>query len=696
MNDTGNSLTTARTDGLRLSVLSFGVTIFVGAFLLFQVQPIIARFILPWFGGTTDVWTTCMLYFQTMLLAGYAYAHASATWLRPRAQAVVHLALIGAALALLPIAPSDAWQPADASQPVLRILTILLACTGLPFFVLAATSPLMQSWFARTRQGRSPYRFYAVSNAGSLLALVSYPFLVEPLLGRIDQSWVWSAGVGLFAVLSVPCVVQLWLSRSARPAPEESAAALPDAPTLKRRLGWIILPAIGSVLLLGTTNLITQDLAPVPFLWLLPLTLYLLTFVLCFHAERWYRRDWMLGGLVAACAGVVFFRYAVGVGLTLHVGVTVAAMFFGCMICHGEVFRVRPAARRLTGYYLSISLGGALGGALVALVAPLVLNDYLEIYLALSACVLLAVWARKDGVGVEIRWLLTTAAVGGAALVALAPAHTIEGHQLLLQSRNFYGVLSVEEFKDGIRHFRAMRHGTTVHGHQALLPEEARTIPVGYYGAHSGVGVAMRLLADQTDRTIGVIGLGTGTIATYGLPGDRIRFYEINPEVQRLAEEYFTYLGDSAAEVDVVLRDGRLAVAAEPSGSLDVLVVDAFSSDAIPVHLLTKEAFAIYLDRLKPDGVLVLHLTNRYLKLEPIALRLAADAGWPAYWVANSGEQLEGTGEHPSRWVVVTRREGVLDDSFVQSSRVQPPETVSDVPVWTDDHVNLLQAIGRR
>ena len=683
----------------RGTIIGFGAAIFLGAFLLFQIQPIIARFVLPWFGGTIDVWTTCMLYFQTMLLAGYAYAHLLVVCLRPRAQVAVHLLLVAAALIVLPIAPSDTWQPPDADQPVLRILVILLVCTGLPFLVLAATSPLLQSWFTRVQRGRSPYRYYAVSNAGSLLALASYPFIVEPLLGRIAQSWVWSGGFAAFAILAGTCAVRLWRSDPASD-PASSAEAAVATPSLRSRLFWLLLPAVGSVMLLGTTNVICLDLAPVPFLWLAPLILYLLSFVLCFHHERWYRRGVMIGGLVVVGAVVLAIRYReLRVGMPAQVVVHLLALSLACMVCHGELFRLRPEVRRLTGYYLTISLGGAIGGALVAIVAPLVLQDYHEVFLMLPVCVALAAWAKPAGNRIWMPWALTLLVCVGIALAVKAPGLVTEGYELLVKERNFYGVLSVEEFRqpgeDG-QHIRAMRHGTTIHGLQVLEPKKARREPMTYYGRHSGIGAAMRLLDRQRRWTIGVIGLGAGTIATYGRRGDTIQFYEINPVVEQMARSHFTYLGDSEAAVSVVLGDGRLAVADEPTGSLDVLVVDAFNSDAIPVHLLTAEAFEIYLDRLKPEGILALHLTNQYMTLGPVALRLADNAGWPGYWLDSRRNKRQDAGEYHSIWVLVSKRPNVLADVLAKAARVDAPDKVDDLSVWTDDYVNLLDAIRMR
>ncbi|KKN80053.1 hypothetical protein LCGC14_0333410, partial [marine sediment metagenome] len=469
------------------------------------------------------------------------------------------------------------------------------------------------------------------------------------------------------------------------------------------RWWWIVFPAVGSVLLLGTTNLVCQDLAPVPFLWIAPLALYLLTFVLCFHQENFYQRGRMLIGLVLVGAGVFYVRYSmrdIPISIPMRTGLYLLAMFVGCMICHGEVFRLRPPAKRLTGYYLSIALGGALGGVAVAVVAPLVLSDYLEVYLALPVCLMLAMWVRPKALPAAVRYGSTVAAVGAMIVALVAPAFTTSGFDSIFMGRNFYGVLRVAQEPDNPKSTRrVMRHGTTVHGFQFVQPTFLRSLPTGYYGPNSGIGLAMRLMEHRSNRTIGVIGLGTGTIAAYGRPGDVMYFYEINPQVERLAKEQFYYLAESEAETPVVLGDGRLSVEKVPSGTFDVLVVDAFNSDAIPVHLLTKEAFEIYLDRLKPDGILALHLTNNFLSLGPIAFRVADELAWPAYLLSSSrlsAEALRKKGESPSTWVVVTRRRNVRSDVLITTSDDVRENTRANISLWTDDFVNILQAVGRR
>jgi hypothetical protein len=403
----------------------------------------------------------------------------------------------------------------------------------------------------------------------------------------------------------------------------------------------------------------------------------------------------MIGALVLVTGFIFALRYKwIEVPLFVEVGLYLLAMLVGCLVCHGELYRCRPRARRLTSFYLCISRGGALGGVLVAIVAPLVLSDYLEMFLALPAGVLLATWMRGRRMPVALRASLTALSLAAMGWVFAAPANVSKDHDLLIRDRNFYGVLSVEEkltTSPSLLRVRVLRHGTTVHGAQMITPVELRQHPVGYYGEHSGIGATMRILEDRRRRQLGVIGLGAGIIATYCRPDDTIRFYEINPQVQRLAQEQFYFLSECLASVDVILGDGRLSVAREELGGFDVLVLDAFSSDAIPVHLLTREAFAIYLDRLAPDGILALHLTNRFLELAPIVIRLAEDAGWPSYWLRSRPGRLHST-EHPTSWVLVTRRPDVLDDPFARSALSPVDEGLAGLSVWTDDHVNLLEA----
>ncbi|MFZ5831944.1 MAG: fused MFS/spermidine synthase, partial [Planctomycetota bacterium] len=602
----------------------FALTVFLSAFLLFQVQPIISKVLLPWFGGSPSVWTTCMLVFQWLLFAGYAYAHLLTTWLGPRLQTWVHGTLLIAAVLLLPILPSAGWKSVAAGQPSLAVATILLACVGLPFFVLSTSGPLLQRWFAGAFVGRSPYRLYALSNAGSLLALLTYPFVVEPSLSIAHQSSVWS---GLFAGFAVLCALVGFLSLPGRIGSHRAAAheiiggERHPAPTLARVLLWFALGMIPSTMMLAATNQVCADVAPVPFLWLVPLSLYLLSFIICFESSRWYSR----GVYTTAFAiSAVFMAAALAGGAAIPILVQIVVFFSGsffcAMFCHGELNRLKPHPQYLTAFYLILAAAGATGGAFVSILAPVLFNSYLEIHVAVLATFLLALGIplheRRSSLP-SLRagwawWLLLV--VAGGTVVSLGYRAIAEGRGVICAIRNFYGVMRVVDDSST----RNLLHGRINHGRQ-FLEEAKRQTPTTYFGERSGIGLAMRYHRSGQPRRIGIIGLGAGTLAAYGRSDDTMRFYELDPDVLRLAEEYFTFLGDSAARVETVLGDARLSLEAEweaeGSQQFDLFVVDAFSGDAIPVHLLTREAMALYLRHLKPDGMLAFHISNRHFDL---------------------------------------------------------------------------------
>jgi precorrin-6B methylase 2 len=703
-------------------VLAFGLTVFAGAFLLFLVQPLIAKFVLPWFGGSPAVWTACMLFFQVLLVAGYGCAHLGVRGLSPRRQVVVYLLLLAVALALLPITPGAQWRPPDAAHPTARILLLLAACLGLPYLALATAAPLMQSWFSRSHPGASPYRLYALSNAGSFVALVSYPFAVEPHLSRQAQAGWWSAGLGAFAVGAAWCGATVW-RRTGSDAPSAPAVPAP-APTPADRVLWLLLPACGVALLLAVTNEICQEIAVVPFLWVLPLALYLLTFVIAFDGARWYRRALWLPVMAVALGGVLWLiagewvnapeapwlrpvawliERAEEVDLPAEIGVYLAALFGCCLVCHGELYRLRPAASRLTGYYLAIAAGGAAGGFLVAIVAPLVFTDYLELQLALFgapalALVALALDPESRLRGGRPRWawaalLAGLAALGGGlwfdALRTTADATA--------RSRSFYGVLRVfESFADDPELYQAtLQHGATTHGLQFRWGEKRRQ-PTTYYTATSGVGRVMRALRPGGGRRIAVVGLGTGSMAAWGRPGDRMRFYEINAEVERLARTYFSFLADSAAETEVVLGDARLSLEREPDQGFDVIVLDAFTSDAIPVHLLTRQAFELYRRHLAPGGIVAVHVSNASLDLVPVVLRAAERLGFAAAVVVDEDrddETEERTGAYGSDWVLLSRAPAVLARSPIAEATGEPPAIPPGLEEWTDESSALLPVL---
>ena len=685
------------------------LTVFLGAFLLFQVQPLIGKFILPWYGGIPAVWTTCLLFFQALLLGGYAYAHCSARYFKPRLQAVVHLALLGAALALLPITPSPEWKPVSLENPTWHILKLLLVCLGLPYFVLSATGPLLQDWFRRLHPGTSPYRLFALSNFGSLLALITYPFGIEPAFPRQTQAALWSWALGLFAVICGVCAVRLWISNPTSHSLAQENDELPEgtqasSPAVK--LLWLSLSACASVLLLAFTNKMCQEVSVIPFLWVLPLSLYLLSFIICFESPRLYSRPVFSAafilGLFLMC-GQLFA--GLSIPMLMQIGIHSGTLFVCCMICHGELYRLKPRARSLTSYYLMIAAGGALGGGLVAILAPLLFNFYLEVHWGLWICSLLwmLTYARD---GTAFRWgkrslplwngaLLTVLLLGGVLLWNSRYATQNAIHL----ARNFYGILGVYELeKDKPEEHRVvLTSGRINHGLQFVSPSKA-SLPHSYYSEGSGVELALRHLNRPEGRRIGLVGLGTGTLAAYGQPGDYLRYYELNPEIKRVAEKYFGYLKNSPARVEIVMGDARLSLESEPSGQFDLLVLDAFTSDAIPVHLLTREAFAIYLRHLKPDGVIVVNITNRYLDLQPVLEKVAAHFQFGFGMVPFPGPRFaKGSlpvGIFASRWVLLARDKSFLEIEAIHQVAISPLANLDAFPLWTDEYTSLFELVN--
>src|SRR5262245_58596651 len=661
----------------------YAATIFLSSFLLFLVQPLIARLILPWFGGSAAVWTTCMLFFQALLLAGYGYAHLLEKKLgRGRLQPIIHTVLLAAALATLPISPSEAWKPSGDEEPISRILLLLGATVGLPYLLVASTSPLLQAWFARARPGQNPYRLFAISNLASLIALVGYPFVVEPFLAAHEQVTLWS---WLFAAFAVLCAVVAWRTPRAEAAAEAAPVA---APVAKQQVGlWLALSATGSVLLLATTNHLTQNVASIPLLWLAPLTLYLLTFIIAFECRNWYRPRFLWPFVLSWLAGMAWllvdsdYHY----NLPLQLGMFLPGLFLGCLFCHGELYRLRPEPRQLTKFYLVVSAGGALGGLFVAVVAPLAFDAYYELGIGMTALALLASM-RFTQLG-RFQSLASLGVLMGVAACAAYDGFSYH-RDVRVSERGFYGVLRVKEYgapgESG--HLRRLVHGTIMHGEQYL--ERPRFITT-YYQETSGIGVAIKSRQERGPIRVGVIGLGTGTIAAYGRPGDVYRFYDIDPRVVQLARREFSFLADSPAKVEVALGDARLTLEREAPQNFDVLAVDAFSSDAIPVHLITKEALGIYLKHMKPDGIVAFHVSNRFLDLIPVVARLAQEHGVHAVLVDEESEEDRTT----STWVLVSRDRKTLERPEIVEAGASAPETRDDWRTWTDDYSNLVQIL---
>lgn len=740
-------------------VLHFAVTIFLSAFLLFQVQPLIGKIILPWFGGTPAVWTTCMLFFQVLLLGGYAYAHYSTDRLNPRRQGLVHIGLlIAALLATAPtILPGDAWKPEGDASPLLAILVMLAVCVGLPYFALSATGSLVQAWFARTYPGRSPYALYALSNIGSLLGLLTFPFVVEPNIGSTTQASVWFWAFAAFAVLCGGVAV-----RAMRAAPQV-AVKVDDGgdappPSLGLRAVWTGLAASASTMLLAITNQMAIDVASVPFLWVVPLSLYLLSFILCFGSERWYPRVLFYPLLLAAYVGVIgLMLAAAGAALEVQVGVYSASLFVFCMVCHGELYRLRPHPRHLTSFYLALSLGGALGGILVGLVAPTVFPMYYELHLCLlgtaalvfyafyrdprievggrvlrvgiavvfgimvaaviftakvdwyaftvtvpllAAVLLVLVFAGLWAAGVTQRprgrlvWMIPPVAIGlmGVNLGIEAMRRSADA---VAVSRGFFGMLRVvdRDTDDLMQGRRILYHGAINHGFQFLAPDR-QMWHNSYFAPESGIGVALTRHPNRDDRRplrIGLLGLGGGTLLTYGETGDHIRIYEIDPEVEPVSREYFTYFAKTKATTEVVLGDGRLSLEREADQKYDVLILDAFSSDAIPMHLLTVEAFDTYLRHLAPDGILAANMSNRHVDIKPVLMQFADNFMLEFVWIENWDDEERGV--YGADWGLLTRNQRFLKDPTVVLRRKDTAEIDTDMRIWTDDYTNLFAVL---
>lgn len=725
-------------------LILYGITIFVSASLLFLVQPMFAKMALPLLGGTPAVWNTCMVFFQAMLLLGYLYAHATSRLLGVRRQAILHtLVLLLPALAL-PIAIASGAKPPAEDNPVGWLLGLLTVSVGLPFFVLSTTNPLLQQWFAKTghRAAKDPYFLYAASNVGSMLALLAYPFILEPALPLPIQSLTWSVGYGVFAALAVCCAVGLWTSGHRGPPVAVPAANAPtsDNLTFRRRARWIALSLVPSSLMLGVTTYLTSDVASVPLFWILPLSIYLLTFILVFAGRPPIRHEWMLAAVPWIVLPVALCRFSVDIGPALMILVPV--MFFVlCMVCHGELARDRPSTRHLTEFYLWMSAGGVLGGAFNALLAPLVFTTVAEYPIAIVAA--LALWpGRKPQApglgprvldfvlpGVLLAMLIALSTVftpssssetlmkvfvlavpalicfsfkerpmrfglGIGAVLFVAQAQTALHHRQLYAERSFFGIHRVLADRDGT--FHLLQHGTTYHGQQLLDPSE-RCVPRMYYHPDGPIAEILRSAAnDPRVQRVGLVGLGTGALASFCQPRQHFTFYEIDPSVRRIAEtpELFSYLSECAqGTVDIVMGDGRLRLAEAPAASFQLLVLDAFSSDSIPIHLLTEEAFRVYLDKLADGGILMFHISNRYLDLEPVLAALADRIGLVCL-VRTDQQQLPEAqairqGRVNSKVAVFARRPEDLGD-LAGNADWTLAEPRSGVEAWTDSYSNIM------
>jgi spermidine synthase len=711
-------------------VILFSASMLASALLVFLVQPMVGKQILPWFGGAAGVWALCLAFYQSTLFLGYAYAHWLNQRFRPGTQILIHAGLFVAALIALPVLPDKSWADVISASPSglgasATILQMLTTNVAVPFLFLSATGPLLQAWFARALPERRAYALYAVSNLGSFVALGAYPFFIEPELGLSDQADAWSWGFAVCGGLILACGL---LARASTPRESTPASRGKQAFEPGQRAIWALLSAGAVMLLMATTNELCRDMASVPFLWIVPLAIYLLTFVLCFGSELLYQRAVFVPLSILSLVGVgwgpeLVDRYAPALVFSAAVPLEVVffsfALFCGCSVAHGELYRIRPPSEQLTAFYLWVSAGGAAGGLFVGVAAPLLFSDFYELPLAWALCwALFGLICRRDrerGLG-NTRLIY----VGAAFAIAIAgfaamPWGTPQS-DLLLRERNFFGVLRVLDVKadEPKKHRIVLHHGNTVHGFQLQSPK-LRNATTAYYGELTGVGCAVHAVRARGPAKIGVIGLGIGTMAAYAGAEDEVQFYELDPDVLRIARDsgHFSYLADSSGQVDVTLGDARLSLQQQlrETGGNDfgLLVVDAFSGDAIPVHLVTREAVALYLEHLAPDGVMAFHVSNRSLNLTPLIFRLADALELEALEIANQPLGLMSL--VGARWILVARRDASFEaiEDRVRAIRRRfeipldhlwmqrpTPARIVEAPLWTDDYSNLFSLLSTR
>jgi hypothetical protein len=661
----------------------YAVTIALGASLLFVVEPAAAKALLPRFGGAAGVWIACILFFQVTLLAGYLYAWALSRFLSTRMQAAVHIALLAACVFVLPWIPPGASE-ASGDHPLFAILIALAASIGLPFLTLSATSPLLQSWYGE----RAPYRLFALSNAASLAALLAYPVLIEPRFPLGAQFRGWSTVWLVFAAACVLCAIANRAPLLAKPELTKSALWKSKPPALGVTILWAALAACAAVLWPAVANHLSQEVAAIPFLWVLPLSVYLLSLILCFEGSGWYRPQLLRWLLPLACAAIAWrlgMQGSAG-GIVWEIPVFCAALFVCCMFCHGELARLKPhPAEGLAFFYFMVALGGAYGAAFVSLFAPNVFHTFLELPVGVAACFILSL-PLLYGRG-KPRELLRISLVAAAAFIFV---NTYGAEmQSTLRMRNFYGALQVTESGAGDDAIRSLFNGKTLHGVQYLAPAKSR-IATAYYAPETGIGLVMRWLRGSDSQNaakwrVAVVGLGTGTLAVYGRPGDSYRFFDINPAVIEIASHDFRYLRESAAAIETVPLDGRLGLAREPSRSLNLIALDAFSGDSIPAHLLTREAFAMYFDRLAPGGVIAIHITNRYLDIASVVRAVAASLQKPALVIHNKSDPIRAV--QSTDWAILANQREDL--APIEPFATHQP--ARNIAAWTDDYSNLFE-----
>jgi len=691
--------------------MQYFISVFISAFLVFQIQPIISKIILPWFGGGASVWTTCMLFFQFFLLVGYLYAYVLTKILKVKSQIVVHLICLLLSLFLLPTNIADVQNIPISGPPTWAVLKVLFFGLGFPYLILSANTPLLQHWFTSETNGSHPYRLYAISNVGSFLALMSYPVAIEPFMSLDWQIKLWSGIYWLF-VIFIGWIFFTIVKQNKKSAPcvtKQSTRQLSDPQISYFRLTlWFMLSALGVILLVSTTNALTQNVPPVPFLWLAPLAIYLLTYVLAFsHLPIYVRSLWLPFFMLLSFVALLIYFIGGQFDILTQLLIYLLILFCGCIICHGELNSLKPQQGNTTLFYLVLSAGGVFGSFLVSFVAKRLFDEFLEFPLAIFSVLILATaslrWNKKDK-ATEAN-INETDVAANKQLSILALGNTIVGLIWLLafvslnkqyqqydiaKARNFYGILTVKDITQGQVNERRLVDGTTSHGSQSL-PFSKKAVPTSYYRPGTGVQMVIQELSShrESQLQVGIIGLGVGALAAYGETGDHYTFYELNPLVSDFANKYFSYLEDSMAEVVIKLGDARVTLQNEldlgQKNAFDLLIIDAFSGDLIPTHLMTHEAFLLYQQHINTHGVMALHISNRHLSLLPVILQHAKSLNMQLMLFDTPGDGKE----HDTQWVVLTN-----NSRLTQSAALIYKQTVIDMNIqkvlWTDDYSSLL------
>lgn len=685
-------------------MLAFSASIFLSAFLLFIIQPLLAKTLLPLFGGSPAVWLSNLVFYQGALLIGYGYAYFVTKLPRLSWQAILHLGLLVLSLFILPITPATGLAELTWWQP-LTVFAVLGTTLLLPVVVLSATSPLLQYWYYHSYQSDFPYRYYALSNFGSLLGLFAFPLLLEPFFGlKIQLTW-WSVGYGLFFITCGTCA-GLMLKRK---EPIEKDPKTASSISLSTLFCWLLLTAMSCALLLTTTQVMLQNVIGLPLLWVIPLALYLISFIVVFYQPQFYVRS--VWAVLFLCLTAAIFYLPTHHQLTLLVQVLafMLLLFSGCMICHGELYRLKPHKQHLTFYYLMIALGGVLGGIFVNLISPLIFNEWWDFYGIIFGiflyliCVPIshAAFPEKNEPTVLGRLIFPISMFVFVGLVALLVRTMKETHRdIVYMHRNFLGTFEVaEKYHNDEDYLRILRNGNILHGQQ-YMKDGQRNVATTYYNQKSGVGLAVDFLRQQNINSsqplrIGAIGLGTGTIAALAHKGDTVRFYELDPDIEKTAKDYFYFLTDARANIEVVIGDGRLSLMKEwqknGSGQFDIIAIDAFNGDAIPLHLLTKEAFDIYLNHLKDNGILAFHISSRYLDLFPPLQALASQFHLNAYLARHNPDQTQDRWLSNSEWLLISRQPQIGLFLFQRGAITFRQARMQDV--WTDDFNYLLPII---